>query len=436
MKPIKPYGNAGTLVLPWQDFSVPLYYDLKGQAGQDLVDKEDCAILQNNIDGGKVTFIGDHASQGFYIIQELGYGMPVVIQAPGCSRTYKWTCSMIGKNTGKYYIGIDGQNIKNVKWADLCLICCNDSAPNGITMVYCKFDHQDNFELYEVEGQQVAVDFDKYLYSTGTHYISNSGSDENGGYTGGRAGDQTGKEWCLKGWYNRPWTVVLRYPNQTVALKIAQLGIAAALNDRIGYDQTQRTTYWQRLKEAGYDPSKITVVCEEDCTAGVSANVRAAGYLCGIKALQEVPICTSRNMKAEFTKAGFQALTASKYLTSSKYLLPGDILLYENHHAATNVTLGSAVKSDWHPGEIPVVPDEGDDAPITPSEDVKGPFVEVTGNVHVRKGPSTDFDSIGVAKTGDKLHYFGYTYPENGWLLVEYDKQTAWVSGKYAEVVK
>lgn len=29
---------------------------------------------------------------------------------------------------------------------------------------------------------------------TGTHYISNSGSDENGKYKGGNAGDQTGKE--------------------------------------------------------------------------------------------------------------------------------------------------------------------------------------------------------------------------------------------------
>ena len=34
----------------------------------------------------------------------------------------------------------------------------------------------------------------KYINSTGAHWISNSGSDENGNYTGGQAGDQTGKE--------------------------------------------------------------------------------------------------------------------------------------------------------------------------------------------------------------------------------------------------
>lgn len=44
----------------------------------------------------------------------------------------------------------------------------------------------------------------RYINSTGTHYISNSGSDENGAYRGGQAGDQTGKEWRMRSWYNRP----------------------------------------------------------------------------------------------------------------------------------------------------------------------------------------------------------------------------------------
>lgn len=272
----------------------------------------------------------------------------------------------------------------------------------------------------------MAIHYDKYLYSDSTHYIANSGSDENGAYTGGRAGDQTGKEWCLKPWYNRPWTVILRYPDQAVALKIAELGIDAALNDRIGYDQNQRNTYWQELQKAGYNPSKITTACEEDCTAGVSANVKAAGFLCGVKALRNVPICSSRNMREQFVKAGFKDLTASKYLTSPKYLLPGDILLYENHHAATNITVGSAVRDEWHPVDAPQPgPDEApDDLP-------EPPFVVTTGNVHIRKGPGTSYDSMGTVKPGHILHYFGFTAP-NGWYLVEYNRATGWVSPKYA----
>lgn len=275
----------------------------------------------------------------------------------------------------------------------------------------------------------MAINFDKYIYSTSTHYISNSGSDENKKYTGGVAGDQTGHEWELKAWYNRPWTVVLRYPDQAVALKIAELSIAAALNNKIGYDQSQRTTYWKQLKAVNFDPSAITTPCEEDCTAGVSANVRAAGYLFNIKSLEDIPICSSRNMRSEFVKAGFKALIDSKYLTSGKYLLPGDILLYENHHGAANVTLGSKIKNEWHPDNTIITPEESE-------KEIKKPYIEIiNGSAHIRKGPNTSYGSLGIVKIGDKLPYFGYKYT-NGWALVEYNNQTGWVSNKYSKLVE
>ena len=53
-------------------------------------------------------------------------------------------------------------------------------------------------------------------------------------------------------------------------------------------------------------------------------------------------------------------LTDSKYLTGCDYLLPGDILLYDSHHTATNVTIGKKVKADWKPGTAALV------APVTP----------------------------------------------------------------------
>lgn len=43
--------------------------------------------------------------------------------------------------------------------------------------------------------------------------ISNCGHDENNRYRGGKAGDQTGTEWRVINWYNRPWKCVLRHPN-------------------------------------------------------------------------------------------------------------------------------------------------------------------------------------------------------------------------------
>lgn len=176
--------------------------------------------------------------------------------------------------------------------------------------------------------------------------ISNCGHDENGKYSGGTAGDQTGTEWQVISWYNRPWNVVLRFEDQSVAEKIAELARKAAQNNLIGYDQGQRGTYWQHLKASNYDPSQITIACEADCSSGVAANVKAVGHLLNIKKLKDVSSdCYTGNLRSALKAAGAKELTDSKYLTSDAYLLPGDILLYEGHHTATNLDVGS--KASW-----------------------------------------------------------------------------------------
>lgn len=199
------------------------------------------------------------------------------------------------------------------------------------------------------EVTTMATDYRKYILSTGTHYISNSGSDEKGNLKGGKAGDQSKKEWYLRPWYSRPWTCVLRFPDIIVATLIAQLGIDAALNDKIGYDQGQRDSFWKEVRKVGYLPGKITTPCEEDCTAGVNGLVHCAAYLLGVGALKAIPETGIRsgNMRAKFKAAGFKVLTDSKYLKSGDYLLPGDILLYDNHHGATNVTCGKMVRGSY-----------------------------------------------------------------------------------------
>lgn len=174
--------------------------------------------------------------------------------------------------------------------------------------------------------------------------ISNCGHDERGKYTGGQAGDQTGQEWAVIPWYNRPWNVVLRHNDWEVREKIADLAKKAAENNHIGYDQGERYTFWENLKTVGYDPSKITRYCETDCSAGVAAIVKAVGYLLNVESLKNVSIyCYTGNLKAALKKAGFEVLTAQKYLTSDKNLLPGDVLLYEGHHTAINLDTGEEI---------------------------------------------------------------------------------------------
>lgn len=81
---------------------------------------------------------------------------------------------------------------------------------------------------------------------------------------------------------------------------------------------------------------------------------------------------------------------------------------------------------------------DSSDAPAQPDqpEELTPPYVEATGSVNVRRGPSTAYESIGTIRKGDRLRWFGFTHPENGWQLVEYEGGTAWVSGLYAKVVQ
>lgn len=174
--------------------------------------------------------------------------------------------------------------------------------------------------------------------------ISNCGHDENGKYKGGKAGDQTGGEWQIIPYYVRPWLCVLRHPNADVREQIAVNAEKAARNNNVGYDQNQRGTYWTQLAAANYDPANIKTPCETDCSEGVLANIKAAGYTLDIDDLKEVdPNGYTGSMRKQLKAAGFTVLTDEKYLTSDQYLLRGDILLNDNHHTATNLTDGKKV---------------------------------------------------------------------------------------------
>jgi len=137
--------------------------------------------------------------------------------------------------------------------------------------------------------------------------ISNCGHDENGNYTGGKAGDQTGSEWLIQKWYNRPWNVILRHPDRSIGEKIAELAAQAAENDLIGYDQGNRLSFWEQLKASEYIPANIKTACESDCSAGVAAIVKAIGYLKGDAKLKKVSASAyTGNLRSALLAAGFQ----------------------------------------------------------------------------------------------------------------------------------
>ena len=88
--------------------------------------------------------------------------------------------------------------------------------------------------------------------------ISNCGHDERGKYSRGKAGDQTGTEWQVINWYNRPWKCVLRHPDVATRKLIAQMAKAAAVNNMVGYCQSHRD-FNPRSREGSDDGTQLSV---------------------------------------------------------------------------------------------------------------------------------------------------------------------------------
>ena len=157
--------------------------------------------------------------------------------------------------------------------------------------------------------------------------IGHAVQDERGKARGGAAGDQTGREVTTRSWYNKPWTTVIRPRKATAAEKIATAMEQACSNNKIGYDQGQRTTLYPYAKEAGWNLSKVTAQCECDCSSLVAVCVNAAG----ITVSKDMYTGNERSL---LEKTGeFEILTADKYTGDDAYLKRGDILLGKGHTA-------------------------------------------------------------------------------------------------------
>lgn len=167
--------------------------------------------------------------------------------------------------------------------------------------------------------------------------IGHASIDERGKAKDGAAGDQTGKEVCVRAWYSKPWKVLLRARDAAVAEKMAAACEAGCANNNIGYDQNQRNTLHTLAKANGYDLSKVGK-CETDCSAFMTVCAIAAG-VSGLEYSGNAP--TTSTMRSKFTETGeFAVLTAAKYLTGTDYLKRGDILLSPGSHTAMVLDTG------------------------------------------------------------------------------------------------
>lgn len=168
--------------------------------------------------------------------------------------------------------------------------------------------------------------------------IAHASQDENKGIRGGKAGDQTAKEVCVRSWYNKPWNVVIRFHDPDMREKVAIAMENAAKNDNIGYDQNQRNSLLNAVRKLDYDPRFVTSPVETDCSALVTVACIHAGI--PEDALVKGGNCaTTSTLRSRLKATGEVTVFTSKdYTADTDKLLRGDILLSEGHHVAVVVS--------------------------------------------------------------------------------------------------
>lgn len=164
--------------------------------------------------------------------------------------------------------------------------------------------------------------------------IVNAAHDENGRYTGGAAGDQSGSEVLRRNWYNRPWNIIMRPKHAAVGAQLANIAIILAASPNIGYDQSERTTLYKECSRIGWQISRINEIrpCECDCSSLIPVILRFAGI--------EIPetVWTGNLYEKLLDTGNFTPITDSACLSSSHGLRAGDILINTRYHAAIVVT--------------------------------------------------------------------------------------------------
>ena len=222
--------------------------------------------------------------------------------------------------------------------------------------------------------------------------------DERGKASGGKAGDQTGREVAVENWYNHSlgWYII-RAKDDKVREKIAVGMEHACSNSNIGYDQGQNKTLWNAADDVGFDPGKVKTPCETDCARLVRVCVRYAG-------VKADDFYTGDELKKLKATGAFDIITDKAKCSTSAYLKRGDILVTRSKgHTVVVLDDGSETKKAKEAAKKKTTPAPAKKAETkkttkkttkkatVPTYKVGKKYKIVVGALNVRTGPGTGY---------------------------------------------
>lgn len=269
-------------------------------------------------------------------------------------------------------------------------------------------------------------------------------------------------------WYG-PWEYVFRIREADKARRLANIAEQTCRNPAVGYSQNNgsspRTSFYDELQAAGWDPSKIAKKCNGDCSAGMAAWLNAVG------------VQIDRNMwtgseKFLLEQSGwFLTLSDDTWTEIPDYLCPGDILLKLGHTCLVldygeqiRSTIPAEVTADMWQRMTPDVKGKKTGSVkkgcfidvMLPLKQSKWYIVSSGGwrgwssqrcyswefevticgyEVNVRKRPSLNGEICGVVFQGAVLPYTGISVEDDRgvtWYQISQSNTLGWVSSMYA----
>lgn len=246
--------------------------------------------------------------------------------------------------------------------------------------------------------------------------------DENGKITGGKAGDQTGREVAIENAYmhSKGW-LAFKPKDRKHALALAQAMIDACNNNNIGYDQNERLGVFKWVN-GGTKIKSISTPCECDCSALVRACIlEATGTsLANFNTSSEPNVLKNSGLFEEpYIVKDINTLEVGEILVTRT---KGHTVICVEGNKPTGGAVNSPIKVD----NKKLQPSQNKDASIA------GTYM-ADADLKIRKGASTDYDIVDVIPKGKKCKCYGFYNTNNGtkWLCVDYNGHTGYASGKY-----
>lgn len=185
-----------------------------------------------------------------------------------------------------------------------------------------------------------------------SYQIVHCSIDENGRISGGTAGDQTGRECCVRDYYDKPWDSCIRYPDQRLASKAAKIAIALAESNLVGYNQARRNDLYRCLESNNWNYKayiKSGVKSSADCSSFVYAVWCC--ILAEMRGQSNAP--TTYIAESFYKKYGFIVYKDLAHLYGGSNNSIGDILNNSSHHI---VMFASITGVSGTPGLAPCNP--------------------------------------------------------------------------------